>query len=218
MGRVRSLVPEQIAVRSCVIIPLIAFPALLPDRQRYRQIRIKAFDPGYDPADPVIRIEQILPALKHNRAKPQFIALTGTGQDLFLTQTVSFCVCVGPAKAAVIAVILTEAAELDQSSQKDSLPIVLLTDLPRLSVKLLFLFLCYGLKQDPKIFLSERLRLPQHPDSFQVRFQNVHALPCLYFYRGVSVRLLLTDHCSFASGIILSARSRIPCTSAMTIP
>ena len=168
MRRIRGFLPEQVTVRPRLKIPQIAFPCLFPDRERDSTVRVSVFDSGHQAAQIVVPVKRILAALQNDGAESQLITLVGAGKDLFGTQPVSLRPGVGTSEPAIVTVIPAIAAELDQSAQKNSLPVIKRADLTGLPEKKCLFFLRHALQEDAHLLARKRFLFPENPDSFHI--------------------------------------------------
>ena len=119
MFRVCSLMAEQIAIRSCIVIALITFPALFADGQGNGTVRILLFYGRYQSAYFLICEERIFTALQHKGSKPQCVSRLTTIQDFFLCQPVAIHFWVAVPDTAIVAVIFAVVRKFDQAPDKD---------------------------------------------------------------------------------------------------
>ena len=144
MIRVRSLLPQKIAVRPGFFISQIGLPALLPDGKRYGAVRIFLPDRPHNPADPLVRIVHVFAALQDKGPKSQRVPLLAAAQDLLVAEPVALRFAVAPANAAVPTVIPAVVGELYEPAQIDVFSVILLPYLSRGGVQDRFLGRAHG--------------------------------------------------------------------------
>ena len=102
---VRRFVAEQISVRPGISQPFITFKTAFPQRKGNGAVRVIRFDPADDPAENLIRIIGVFPALQNKGAKADPIPPLYCCQDIVFLQAITLDLAVCTAYAAVKAVV-----------------------------------------------------------------------------------------------------------------
>ena len=119
MLRRRGLMAEKVAVSSCVKKSLIAFAASFSQRESNGAVRKFLTDGSGDCCHAPVMKPGVFSALENKGAKSQSIPMTAAFQNLFLSQPVPLCFFVAAADSAVIAVVFAEAADFNQTADKN---------------------------------------------------------------------------------------------------
>lgn len=120
---IRSLMAQQISVRPCIKIALIAFLWLFSDRECNCAVRILCLNPGHYPTDALIRIVRILTALQHKGAKAKLIATLAACHNLLRAQAIAVRVRITVPYAAIEAIVFAVVGKLYQPSYKNLIAI-----------------------------------------------------------------------------------------------
>ena len=114
---IRRLMTQQIPVSAGIEPRLVGLPAPLADRKRHGRVRVVLFQGPHDIRDHLVRIERVLPALKDEGAKSEFMSLVRAKKDLLLCETVPLALRVSGADTAVEAVVPAVVGKFDQAAQ-----------------------------------------------------------------------------------------------------
>ncbi len=118
MPAVGCLVPEQIAVGTCISETLVAVVAPLAQRQGDGAVRELLLNAPDHALHPLVGKIPVLSPLQHKGAKTEGFTLLAAGEDIVLGEAVAVAECVAAADAAVEAVVLTDIGYLNQSADK----------------------------------------------------------------------------------------------------
>ena len=116
---VGRLVAQQVPVRSCREVSLIAGPVLLADGERHRAVGIPGLDRANQAGDAPVGEIRVLPALEHKGPKSQLVSGPAALQNLLFCQAVAGSAAVVPADTAVIAVVFTVIGKFDEAPDVD---------------------------------------------------------------------------------------------------
>ena len=153
--RVYCLVPEQVALRPGPEKGLIALPGPLSDGEGHRAVGVPGPDLRDQVADPLIRIIRVLSPLQDQGPKAQPVAVFTAAKDPVPVQAVAVRLPVGPADAAVIAVVFTIVRKLDQAAQVDLPAVFPAGCLRSFLVEVSGLLPGQGLQQGPQVLPRE---------------------------------------------------------------
>ena len=120
---IRRLMAEEIPARTGPVKSLIALPAFFTDAERHHHVRVKSLYTLNDPADHLLRIILILPALKNGRQETELIPPAGTGNNLLRIKPEAPDTGIPAPYPAVITVIPAVIRKLDQPAQEYLLPV-----------------------------------------------------------------------------------------------
>ena len=124
LGRVQArvvngvgrLVAQQVAVGAGVVKRLVDLARALPHRQGDGAVAVGALDARHHVAEALVVEGAVLPALEHEGAKAQVVALLHARHDLLGTQAVALAARVGAPKPAVEAVVSAVTGDLDEAA------------------------------------------------------------------------------------------------------
>ena len=141
MPRIRSFMPQEITVSTCLVKCTIAFFGFFTNGKCQCTIRIFFLDFLNQMHYLFIGKKRIFSPLKNKCPKPEFISFGTACHDVFFCQTISLCLPVTSPDATVKTIIFAVVCKLDQSTYINFISIHLLPYLICKISRILLIFL-----------------------------------------------------------------------------